>query len=149
VTWRNLAQNNITESGAMALAESIGGSELSATEVDTSLLNVLSVDLGYNRVRELGALRFAEMVAIHPTMQFLCLAGNEIAFRSEEAFAALVYATAASAALSVLDLRANFSGAQGGPPAEFLEKLMKEPLGDFDPAEIAEGVFIRRKGAAR
>ena len=149
----------------MALAESIGGSQLVNSELDSSLLNVLSVDLGGNRVRELGALRFAELVAMHPTMQFLNLSDNEIAAKGDEAFSALVYAAAASAALAVLDLRHNFrkqgeipkknedgSAAapvvdEGRPPAPYLKKLMKEPLGDFDPSEIKEGVFIRRKPA--
>merc|ERR1719421_134590 len=128
----------------MALAESIGGSQLVNSDVDTSLLNVLSVDLGSNRVRELGALRFAEMVAMHPTIQFLCLGDNEIAVKSDEAFAALVYAAAASSALAVLDLKQNFKG-QGAPPDALIKKLLAEPLGDFDPAEMKEGVFIRRK----
>ncbi|CAD7927849.1 unnamed protein product [Amoebophrya sp. A120] len=142
----NLSENNITESGAMALAESIGGSELHHSEVETSLLNVLSVDLGSNRVRELGALRFAEMVAMHPTIQFLCLSNNEIAFRSDEAFSALVYAAAASAALAVLDLRGNFEDMEFNKvPAEIVSRLLNEPLGDFDPVEMEQGVFIRRK----
>ncbi|CAD7928384.1 unnamed protein product [Amoebophrya sp. A25] len=140
----NLSENNITETGAITLAESIGGSELHASEVETSLLQILSIDLGYNRVRELGALRFAEMVAMHPTIQLLCLCNNEIAVRSEEAFTALVYAAAASAALAVLDLRGNFEDGKKVPP-ELVKKLLAEPLGDFDPAELEEGVLIRRK----
>eukprot|EP00392_Amoebophrya_sp_AT5.2_P000667 g668.t1 len=140
----NLSENNITESGSMALAESIGGSDLHNAEVETSLLNVLAVDLGGNRVRELGALRFAEMVAMHPTIQFLCLSSNEIAYRSDEAFSALVYAAAASASLAVLDLRGNFED-EKKVPAAIVKRLLAEPLGDFDPAEMEDGVFIRRK----
>jgi hypothetical protein len=46
---------------------------------------------------------------MHPSLQFLNLSRNEIAFKAEEAFSALVYAAAASAALAVLDLRGNFA----------------------------------------
>ncbi len=49
-------------------------------------------------------------------------------------------------------LRNNFAaedGSEAKPPKDFIARLMEEPLGDFDPTEVVEGVFIRRKAPGR
>ena len=44
---------------------------------------MLSMDLEGNRARELGAMRSAEVAAVHLTLQFLNLADDEIGFQCE------------------------------------------------------------------
>jgi hypothetical protein len=156
LTSLDLRNNYITESGTIALAEAIGGvapDELNDDAAPVGPLQVLSVDLEGNIGRELGAMRWAEVVAAHPTLQFLSLARNGLGRSNEDAFLGLVYAATASASLCVLDLRENFIIGKGkdklpifGPPApEIVNTLLADlPAGEFDAAEVREGVFIRR-----
>lgn len=155
LTSLELCNNFIQERGSIALACAIGG----AISVDDSVgdevappesLPMLSVDLGGNRSRELGALRWSDVIVTHPTLQFLCLAENEIGLTGADTFHGLVFAALASPALSVLDLRNNFplgpgKSSMGAPPQEPIEFILAEiPLGEFDESEVRKGVFIRR-----
>jgi len=155
LTSLELCDNFIREKGSIALSEVIGGvaptDDLASEElVPIGPLPMLSVDLRGNGCRELGAMRWAEVVCAHPTMQFLCLAQNELGRLSADSFLGLVYAAVASATLSVLDLRDNFPlGPQqpcSGPPPDVVieELLMDLPDGEFDDAEVRQAVFIRR-----
>jgi len=158
-----LADNNITETGAVALAEAIGGSLLHAMPeaMDEAMalaaLPMLSVDLAKNRVREVGAMRWAELIALHPHLQFLSLAENEIAYQSDQTFLALVYAASSSPMLSVLDLRKNARGKDlmKGPvddvPASILEALKHDANlveTEFEEQASQQGVFIRQSAPA-
>lgn len=111
---------------------------------------MLSVDLAGNRSRELGALRWAEVIGSHPTLQFLCLSKNEIGLTGANAFRDFVFAALTSPALSVLDLRNNFPSGpgkhlMGPPPQEAVDDILCEiPSGEFDESEVRQGVFIRR-----
>merc|ERR1719401_1255058 len=95
-------------------------------------------------------MRWAEVVANHPSLQFLCLARNELGRLSADSFLGLVYASVASATLCVLDLRDNFplgpnKPAFGPPPNLVIQELVADlPQGEFDNAEVRQGVFIRR-----
>jgi len=156
LTSLELCDNFIQEKGSIALAEAVGGHPISGhpdepeEAAPMGPLPILSVDLRGNRSRELGAMRWAEVVAAHPTLQFLCLAHNELGRLSADSFLGLVYAAVASAALSVLDLRDNFPLGPNqptvGPPSNHVvqELLTDLPPGEFDPAEVKQGVFIRR-----
>jgi len=158
LTSLELCDNFIQEKGSIALAEAIGGvvvadEPLGDDPVHVGQLPVLSVDLRGNRSRELGAMRWAEVVATHPTLQFLCLARNELGRFSNDAFLGLVYAAVASVSLSVLDLRENFESTTfsvieyvlGIPPDDLIKELLADlPAGEFDAAEVRQGVFIRR-----
>eukprot|EP00397_Hematodinium_sp_SG-2012_P001205 GEMP01001206.1.p1 GENE.GEMP01001206.1~~GEMP01001206.1.p1 ORF type:complete len:1723 (+),score=302.95 GEMP01001206.1:235-5403(+) len=160
----NLSGNAIRESGSVRLAEAIGGSLLNpapnmhiAAGGMTTPLHMLSMDLSHNLCRELGAMRWAELVARHPTLQFLSLANCEVALNSNEAFLALVYAASASSSLAVLDLRQSFrkEGVEflwelmterGTPPESVVKILLRDlPQGEYDVSEVREGIFIRRK----
>jgi len=161
----NLSNNSIRESGAITLAEAIGGSMLNPSPnthmgvagAISAPLHVLSMDLSHNICRELGAMRWAELVATHPTIQFLSLADCEVGINTYEAFLALVYAASASSSLAVLDLRDSFrkeelehlyesTTARGPPPEIVVRTVLKDlPQGEFDVAEVKEGIFIRRK----
>ena len=116
---------------------------------------MLSMDLEGNRARELGAMRSAEVAAVHLTLQFLNLADDEIGFQCEDYFLALVYGASASSCLSVLDLRDNFfdevKKKRCAPPEEMISKLLTEGVapGEFDPAEVKEAIFIRRQRVPR
>eukprot|EP00929_Paragymnodinium_shiwhaense_P119158 TRINITY_DN91032_c0_g1_i1.p1 TRINITY_DN91032_c0_g1~~TRINITY_DN91032_c0_g1_i1.p1 ORF type:complete len:1888 (-),score=482.22 TRINITY_DN91032_c0_g1_i1:66-5597(-) len=155
LTSLQLCENFIQERGSIALAESIGGmasheDDAGEDVIQTGPLQVLSVDLRGNHSRELGALRWAEVVAPHPSLQFLCLANNELGRLSSVSFTGLIYAACASASLSVLDLRDNFplgpnQPSTGPPPQDMIQGLLGElPAGEFDAAEVRQGVFIRR-----
>eukprot|EP00747_Dinoflagellata_sp_TGD_P070322 gnl/TRDRNA2_/TRDRNA2_156542_c1_seq1.p1 gnl/TRDRNA2_/TRDRNA2_156542_c1~~gnl/TRDRNA2_/TRDRNA2_156542_c1_seq1.p1 ORF type:complete len:775 (+),score=142.89 gnl/TRDRNA2_/TRDRNA2_156542_c1_seq1:179-2326(+) len=163
LTSLELCNNFVQERGSIALAEVIGGvlrqddSGLEpADEVQPMPpLPMLSVDLKGNRSRELGAMRWAEVISSHPTMQFLCLARNELGRNQDDSFLALVYAAVSSPTLSVLDLRENFMQGPGeeavGPPkASTIEDLLQDlPEKEFDAAEVRQAVFIRRnRGSA-
>jgi len=155
-----LCDNFIQERGSIAIADAIGG-YASHEEADgeeapqTGPLPVLSVDLRGNRSRELGARRWAEVVAAHPDLKFLCLAQNELGMLSEERFLDLVCAAVASASLSVLDLQDNFPQEgtdvkgrpiMGPPPTEVIEDLLADytPAGEFAAEDVRRAVFIRR-----
>jgi len=158
LTSLELCENFIQERGSIALAEAVGGmppadevgvgEEVALQAADP--LPMLSVDLRGNKSRFLGAMRWAEVIAPHPKLQFLCLAQNELGLLNADSFLGLVYAAVASAALSVLDLRDNFpmgpEGADvGPPPPDVLEDLLPDlPTGEFDTHEVRQGVFIRR-----
>merc|ERR550537_1310632 len=93
---------------------------------------------------------WAEVVARHRTLQFLCLAPNELGRLHVDSFLGLVYSAVASVALSVLDLRDNFpigpnQPSDGPPPVNVIQELLADlPTGEFDAAEVRQGVFIRR-----
>lgn len=153
LTSLELCDNFILERGSIALAEAIGG--IAGPDADgppaCGPLQMLSVDLKGNRSRELGAMRWAEVICSHPSLQFLCLAQNELGRMSADSFQGLVYAAVASPALSVLDLRDNFPVGPAGktttgpPPDEVTEELLADlPSGEFDVAEVRQAVFIRR-----
>eukprot|EP00446_Apocalathium_sp_SHHI-4_P009045 CAMPEP_0177153396 /NCGR_PEP_ID=MMETSP0367-20130122/1055_1 /TAXON_ID=447022 ORGANISM="Scrippsiella hangoei-like, Strain SHHI-4" /NCGR_SAMPLE_ID=MMETSP0367 /ASSEMBLY_ACC=CAM_ASM_000362 /LENGTH=1164 /DNA_ID=CAMNT_0018598549 /DNA_START=58 /DNA_END=3555 /DNA_ORIENTATION=+ len=160
LTSLELCDNFIQERGSIAIADAIGG-YASHEEADgeeapqTGPLPVLSVDLRGNRSRELGARRWAEVVAAHPDLKFLCLAQNELGMLSEERFLDLVCAAVASASLSVLDLQDNFPQEgtdvkgrpiMGPPPTEVIEDLLADytPAGEFAAEDVRRAVFIRR-----
>jgi len=166
LTSIELCDNFLQEDGSIVIAEAVGGAipKGPAEGVPPGPIPLLSVDLRGNCSRSLGAMRWAEMVATHPTLQFLSLAGNEVAFFSADAFIGLVHATSASAALSVLDLRNSFPAKArrrvpgvppppdlgGPPPLLVVEGLMADlPVGEFDPVEVRQGVFIRRRQAGQ
>eukprot|EP00435_Cladocopium_sp_Y103_P000550 s4456_g1.t1 len=149
--------NTQPERGSIAIAEAIAGAtppEEDGEEAVSSVpLPVLSVDLKGNRSRELGARRWAEVICHHPDLKFLNLAQNELGCLTKEIFLDLVCGAVASASLSVLDLQENFpkggfgSSEMGPPPPEVIEdgELLAElPAGEYDPAEVRKGVFIRR-----
>jgi Leucine-rich repeat (LRR) protein len=154
LTSLELCDNFIQENGSITLAEALGGvtahEDSDEAAAATGPMSVLSVDLRGNRSRELGAMRWAEVVAAHPTLQFLCLSSNDLGRLSPDAFLGLVYAAVASAALSVLDLRDNFpqgpsQPSTGPPPQHVIDELLADlPSGEFDAAEVKQGVFIRR-----
>jgi len=144
-----LQDNFIQENGSIALAEAIGGAlaQEFAGDVTEGTLPMLSVNLRGNRSRSLGAMRWAEMICKHPTMQFLSLAQNEIGLYSSDAFFGVVYAAVSSECLYVLDLRENFpSGSgMGRPPEPVIQNLLADlPPGEYDSQEVQQGVFIRR-----
>lgn len=162
LTSLELCDNTIQEKGSIALAEAIDGApqqeDMSHEEsVTKRALPMLSVDLRGNRTRELGAMYWAEVVSVHPTLQFLCLAANELGRHNYDSFRGLVYAAVASADLRLLDLRDNFPVAVpakdqlkgpvwGPPPPKATKELLAElPPGEFDPSEVSQGVFIRRQ----
>merc|ERR1712112_41392 len=151
----NLSGNAIRESGSIHLAEAIGGNLLNPTLTRFHLsvggisapLNMLSVDLSHNECRELGAMRWAELISIHPTLQFLALAHCEIAVDHNEAFLALAYAASNSSSLAVLDLRENFGewnnerwrmDTARGPPTEEVVAVLQKDLseGEYDSSEV-------------
>lgn len=155
LTSLELCDNFIQERGSIAIAEAIAGAtppEEDGEEAVASVpLPVLSVDLKGNRSRELGARRWAEVICHHPDLKFLNLAQNELGCLTKEIFLDLVCGAVASASLSVLDLQENFpkggfgSSEMGPPPPEVIEELLAElPAGEYDPAEVRKGVFIRR-----
>lgn len=155
LTSLELCNNFIQERGSIALADVIGGmmpfDDAMGDEVmGMESLPILSVDLHGNRSRELGALRWANVIESHPTLQFLCLSENDIGLAGTDAFHDLALAVVTSPTLSVLDLRNNFPWGlgklpRGEPPQEVTEFILAEiPLGEFDEAEVRQGVFIRR-----
>jgi hypothetical protein len=154
LTSLELCDNFIQENGSIILAEALGGytmhDDLDHETQGAGPLQMLSIDLRGNRSRELGSMRWAEVVAAHPTLQFLCLSSNDLGRHSKDAFLGLVYAAVASASLSVLDLRDNFPQGpslppSGPPPLNVIDELLSDlPQGEFDPQEVKQGVFIRR-----
>jgi len=166
LTSIELCDNFLQEDGSIVIAEAVGGALAKgpAEGVPPGPVPLLSVDLRGNRSRGLGAMRWAEMVAVHPTLQCLSLAGNEVAFFSADAFIGLVHAASAAAALSVLDLRNNFPAKKkrrrpgvppppdrgGPPPLLVVEGVLSDlPPGEFDSVEVRQGVFIRRRQSAQ
>ena len=75
-------------------------------------LHIQSMDLTGNYVRELGSMRWAEVVAVHAQIQFLSLAENMIGHKDDDAFLALAYAASASQSITVMDLTRNFSSSE-------------------------------------
>eukprot|EP00928_Gymnodinium_smaydae_P022537 TRINITY_DN18894_c2_g2_i1.p1 TRINITY_DN18894_c2_g2~~TRINITY_DN18894_c2_g2_i1.p1 ORF type:complete len:227 (-),score=48.60 TRINITY_DN18894_c2_g2_i1:163-843(-) len=156
LTSLELCDNFVQERGSIHLAEAIGGVAAPSHDDDADdpppmgPLPILSLDLRGNRSRELGAMRWAEVVAAHTMLQFLCLAHNELGRLSVDSFQGLVYAAIASPSLSVLDLRSNFprgpnQPSDGPPPGDYIEDMISRmPTGEFDAAEVRQGVFIRR-----
>lgn len=150
LTSLNLSHNFITETGAVHLADVLGGHDLNPKLDDTSKL--LSLDLEGNKMRETGAMRFAEFITVNKHMQFLNLRDNEIAFIHDEAVAALVYCVTDNSVLSLLDMRDNFQVKEGSrylktkPPKGLIDALVQDvSIADFDVTEVYEGIFIRRK----
>lgn len=164
LTSLELCDNFIQERGSTALADAIAGvvpPEEDDDEEPALLepLQVLSLDLRGNRSRELGAKRWAEVIAGHPDLKFLCLAQNGIGSLTQQFFMDLVISAVHSTVLSVLDLQDNFPlpGADGlpgaidvgPPPEEVAEELLQFlPVGEYDPAEFRRAVFIRRHRAS-
>eukprot|EP00434_Breviolum_minutum_P011293 symbB.v1.2.009965.t1/scaffold623.1/size335370/8 len=155
LTSLELCDNFIQERGSIAIAEAIAGATPPEEDGDEAVasvpLPILSVDLKGNRSRELGARRWAEVICHHPDLKFLNLAQNELGCLTKEIFLDLVCGAVASASLSVLDLQDNFprggfgTSEMGPPPPEVIEELLAElPAGEYDPAEVRKGVFIRR-----
>ena len=105
------------EAGHEALAKVLGARSSSPSSGDgasfnkdggtSAVPNVLSIDLSGNRSREVGLL-WAEVLATHPTLQFLSLARNEVGVLSAKPFSELALAAVEALALNVLDLRDNF-----------------------------------------
>ncbi|CAK0856922.1 unnamed protein product [Prorocentrum cordatum] len=162
LTSLELCDNFIQERGSTALADAIAGVVPPEEEDDEEPaplepLQVLSLDLRGNRSRELGAKRWAEVIAAHPDLKFLCLAQNGIGCLGSSMFMDLVISAVHSTVLSVLDLQDNFPlpdgvpGAvdMGPPPDEVAEELLQFlPPGEYDPAEVRRAVFIRRHRAS-
>ena len=70
---------------------------------------LLSVDLSENEIGEMCGMRWAEVLAVHPTLQFLSLRRTALAVYHYDTFAGLCVAASTAPALSVLDLRDNFA----------------------------------------
>uniref|UniRef100_A0A0G4IB82 Uncharacterized protein n=1 Tax=Chromera velia CCMP2878 TaxID=1169474 RepID=A0A0G4IB82_9ALVE len=119
----------------------------------------LSVDLSTNRIRELGALAFAELLALSHaapesqqpqpqegelnlppasfalSLQFLSVGSNEIGITSPHPALALAHAARRCMPLTVLNLSLN--------GVDWPSTLAQE-LPEFDPTDMQDGVFIRR-----
>jgi len=155
----NLSHNCITESGSIALAEMIGGNLMTSLPgheqqpLASNPLPIQSMDLTGNYVRELGSMRWAEVVAVHQQIQFLSLAENGIGHKDDDSFLALAYAASASQSITVMDLTRNFrsrSSDTEGPPDYVIEKVgVALPAQEFDIAHLQAGLFIRRGNSAQ
>eukprot|EP00397_Hematodinium_sp_SG-2012_P000310 GEMP01000310.1.p1 GENE.GEMP01000310.1~~GEMP01000310.1.p1 ORF type:complete len:1691 (+),score=330.69 GEMP01000310.1:326-5398(+) len=150
----DLSHNFIAESGGIALADTLGGYELTKKETGWGEedIKLLSLDMEGNKIRDKGAMRFAEFITTNKYLQFLNLKDNEIGFVHDEAIAALVYCVTDNSILSVLDVRENFRKKRAGryektrPPQGLMQGLFQEvSVTDFDENEVYQGVFIRRK----
>jgi len=137
-----LANNSIRETGAIYLANAIGGRR------EGEFIPLLSMDFAHNHCRELGAERWAKILMKHQTLQFFNYSHCELAYNQSIYFLALIYSCMQSPSLAVLDLGNNFQGPNGDgvdPPEDVLEALTQDiPTSMFDQKEVAKGVFIRR-----
>jgi hypothetical protein len=95
--------NVIRGAGAIAFADAVGAGRTGTPWA------LLSVDLSENEIGELGGMRWAEVLAVHPTLQFLALRKTALAVYSDATFTGLCVAASTAPALSVLDLRGNFA----------------------------------------
>jgi len=158
LTSLELCDNFIQERGSIVLAEAVGGIVVHdmvalAEDIELIPLPMLSIDLRGNHTRGLGAMRWAEVICRHPTLQLLSLAQNDVGTFTADSFLSVVYAAVASTSLTVLDLRDNFpvlgkttpDSSRGPPPQSIAEDLLVDlPQGEYDPQEVRQGVFIRR-----
>jgi len=152
----DLANNFISETGGIVLADRLGGYELTkqGSPYFSDDVKILSLNLEGNKIRDKGAMRIAEFITVNKYLQFLNLRDNEIGFVHDEAIAALVYCVTDNHFVSVCDIRDNFQKKRKGtnryektrPPLGLMQGLIKDvSVADFDENEVLQGIFIRRK----
>jgi hypothetical protein len=99
----DFAGNVIRGAGGTAFADAVGAGRTGTPWA------LLSVDLSENEIGEMCGMRWAEVLAVHPTLQFLSLRRTALAVYHYDTFAGLCVAASTAPALSVLDLRDNFA----------------------------------------